>query len=162
MGKKTDKYMSDLSALGNTCKGRLQDLVQIAMAMDKNGVLWDKVAFPYSNYYNKLHGQGMTTDDQKAKDPNFKKLAEAYEKVQAERDGIWAQGKQQCRVLQDDLNKMNTVLGDFARFVDKKAKSKNPFKSKKSLPVAQETVKKYQAFHATGQKAVQQISQGFR
>jgi hypothetical protein len=137
MGKKTDKFMSDLIKAGDDCEDLLTQLVHVHEEMLANNAEWDK------NVSN----------------PN----SPAFKKVQTDREQIFDRGKPLCDKLQAALNNLSPVLSAFRTYIDKKAKSKNPFKSKKSLPAAQDTIKVYTEFHKNVTKALGEIrSESFR
>jgi hypothetical protein len=131
MGKKTDKFTSDLTKFGDECEGILTKLVQAGDEMAANSDEWDK----YRSNYN---------------DPGF-------EKVRTDREEIWERGMQLCRDLHDAAHKLNLVLSEFRTYIQKKEKSKNPFKSKKSLPAAKDTIRVYDGFYQNVTKALSAI-----
>jgi hypothetical protein len=163
MGKKTDKFTADLIQQGGVCESLVADLIKAAEEIDANGVEWDKHAFPYSDYYARLMRQGLKNDAEMIKaDPDFKPYYDNYMRVQGERDAIWTRGRTAVVKLQEKLGPLGVTINDFKKYIDKKAKSKNPFRGKKSVPAAQETIKLYLEFKKYADAALSELRSKFR
>lgn len=140
MGKKTDKYIKDISAASEKCIRTCKTLQQLSELMDKNGDKW--------------------TDQVKRE---MVQLGD-WEKhpVAIERAKIWEKGMQLKRQLQDEANAMGHALSDFRKFIQKKEKSKNPFKSKKSLPAAKEMIKLFESVQGEFRTVISKMGSAFR
>lgn len=122
MGKKTDATIKALNGklgdLNKTC----MNLAKLAEAMAKNDNDWDK------------HRAEMSRLPDYTQHP-----------VAKARELIWTKGREMRERLKNDMNAFNNDLGDFRKFVKKKEASKNPFKSKKSLPLAKKAIDEFAA-----------------
>lgn len=118
MGKKTDKFIQDISAASEKCIRTSGILQKLSEAMDANGDKWT----------SKVEAEMRQIGD--------------WEKhpVAIERAKIWDKGMELRKQLRDEVNAINHSLGDFKKYIAKKEKSKNPFKGKKSLPLAKEMI----------------------
>src|SRR5690606_25230462 len=60
------------------------------------------------------------------------------------RIAAWEKGKAGRAKLRNDVNQLYHAIQDFDEYLTKKEKSKNPFKSKKSVPAARKMLKMYE------------------
>jgi hypothetical protein len=134
MGKKTDKFITDLTALGDKCEGFLTKVIQATDAMEANNDEWDQT----------LRSGG---------DMNA---------METKRAGIWEEGMKQKRDLLDALNELSAKLSEFDKFVTKRSKSKNPFRNKKAITAAKDMLRVYNEFHGAATKAYNELSGAFQ
>jgi hypothetical protein len=121
MGKKTDallKAVSDASDKATTTSNTLLQMFGI----------WEGIQDEWDKWEAELR-----------RDPNWE-TNHAYGK---RRTAVWQKGKDLRAKLEGDINALNQALGAFRTYLQKKEKSKNPFKSKKSLPGAKAMLKVY-------------------
>ncbi len=161
MGKKTDKFIADLQKMGDACEGSITEMSQLAVQMDANGQQWDKYSGAYLTHFNRLYSQGIKDIAEMLKDAEFKRAYEPFHSVEVEREQVWTAGKKAKFKLGNDLSAMSRVISEFSRYIDKKSKSKNPFKSKKSLPAAKETLRVYEEFHRAAYGALEKLGRYF-
>lgn len=139
MGKKTDATIKAMNAkLGELNKTCL-NLAKLAEAMEKNNSDWDRHA------------------SEIARLPDY-----TQHPVAKARELIWGKGREMRKRLQDDMNAFNNDLSDFRKFVKKKEASKNPFKSKKSLPLAKQAIDEFAASSAMFNAVFVEAGQVFR
>lgn len=120
MGKKTDKMLKAVSDRSDACtqtSNLLLQLVEVWGGVQKD---WDKY------------------------EPEMLKLKNWEDHPYAKkRIAIWEKGKGLAARLKGEIHQLNMALSEFRQFLQKKEKSKNPFKSKNSLPGAKAMVKSY-------------------
>jgi hypothetical protein len=140
MGKKTDKFIKDISSSSEQCIRICGSLQKLSLIMEQNDDKW--------------------TD--KVKD-EMRQLGD-WEKhpVAIERAKIWEKGMQLRRELQTDVNALGSSLSDFKKFIAKKEKSKNPFRSKKSLPAAKEMIKLFEGVQGELRSVWSRMGEVFR
>jgi hypothetical protein len=120
MGKKTDAQLKTLSEKGDACAQTANNLLHVLQAwpvVDKEWSKWEPEMIKLSNWEDH---------------PYAKKRA-----------AIWQKGKDLSAKLKNEIHVLNMAMADFKGYVTKKEKSKNPFKSKNSLPSSKETIKLY-------------------
>jgi hypothetical protein len=121
MGKRTDtllKAVSDASDKATMTSGTLLQLFTI----------WEGIQDEWDKWEHEL-----------VKDLNW----ETNHPYGKRRVAVWQKGKDLREKLRADVHELNMALGAFRTFLQKKEKSKNPFKSKKSLPGAKAMLKTY-------------------
>lgn len=121
MGKKTDallKAVSDASDKATTTSNTLLQLFGI----------WEGIQDEWDKWAAELR-----------QDLNW----ETNHPYGKRRTAVWQKGMDTRAKLQSDVNEVNTALSAFRAYVTKKEKSKNIFKSKKSLPGAKAMLKAY-------------------
>jgi len=120
MGKKTDAQLKALSAKGDACAKTANSLLNVLKAWPAVDKEWDKW------------------------EPEFAKLSNWEDHPYAKkRIAVWQMGKDLSAKLKNEIHALNMDLATFKGYVTKKEKSKNPFKSKNSLPSSKETIKMY-------------------
>ena len=120
MGKKTDAQLKALSEKGDACSKTANLLLHVLQAWPVVDKEWDK----WEPEFIKL--------------PNWEDHPYAKKRI-----AIWQKGKDLSAKLKVDIDALNKAVVDFRGYVAKKEKSKNPFKSKNSLPSSKETIKVY-------------------
>jgi hypothetical protein len=140
MGKKTDKFIQDISAASEKCMRTCGILEKLSKAMDENGDKWT----------SKVEAEMRQLGD--------------WEKhpVAIERDKIWQKGKDLRQQLRNEVNEIYHSIGDFKKYIAKKEKSKNPFKSKKSLPAAKEMVGMFDKVQGEFETVLTKMGSAFR
>lgn len=120
MGKKTDAQLKALREKGDACAktaNLLLHVLQAWPAVDKEWDKWEPEMVKLSNWEDHPYAK--------------KRIA------------IWQKGKDLSAKLKNETHVLNMAVADFKGYVTKKEKSKNPFKSKNSLPSSKETIKIY-------------------
>ncbi len=120
MGKKTDAQLKALSEKGEACAKTANSLMNVLKAWPAVDKEWDK------------------WEPEMVKLPNWEDRPYAKKRI-----AVWQMGKDLSAKLKNEIHALNMALADFKAFVTKKEKSKNPFKSKNSLPSSKESIKMY-------------------
>jgi hypothetical protein len=110
MGKKSDKFMNDITALIANCQDPLTLTVKAVCDMEVN-----------------LNAQKKLIEKR------------AYDELQEgmiEQTTIAKKGKAAANELRTSLTALKKKVAEFKEYVDKKANSKNPFTSKQSVPAS--------------------------
>jgi hypothetical protein len=120
MGKKTDAQLKALSEKGDACAKTANNLVNVLKAWPAVDKEWDKW------------------------EPEMLKLPDWEDHPYAKkRSAVWQLGHDLSAKLKNEIHVLNVAVFDFRGFVTKKEKSKNPFKSKNSLPSSKATIQMY-------------------
>lgn len=140
MGKKTDKFIQDISAASEQCIRTSGMLQKLSEAMDANGDKWTPKV-----------------------EEEMRQLGD-WEKhpVAIERAKIWSKGMELRKQLRQEVNTINHSLSDFKKYIQKKEKSKNPFKSKKSLPAAKEMIGMFEKVQSEFEVVLTKMGSAFR
>jgi len=120
MGKKTDAQLKALSDKSDICVKTANSLLKVLEAWPALDQEWDK------------------WEGEMVKLPNWEDHPYAKKRI-----AVWQMGKDLSAKLKGEINALNMALADFKAFIAKKEKSKNPFKSKNSLPSSKQTIKDY-------------------
>src|SRR5579875_2831597 len=122
MGKKTDAQLKSVGEKGDACHKTAVSLLKVLEAWPAVDKEWDR------------------WEDEMRKLPNWEDHPYAKKRI-----AVWQMGKDLAGKLKSEINALNMAVADFKSFIDKKEKSKNPFKSKNSLPSSKQTIKMYQS-----------------
>ena len=120
MGKKTDAQLKALSDKGDVCAKTANNLLNVLKAWPAVDKEWDK------------------WEPEMIKLPNWEDHPYAKKRI-----AVWQMGHDLSAKLKNEIHVLNMAVADFKAYVAKKEKSKNPFKSKNSLPSSKETIKMY-------------------
>lgn len=144
MGKKTTKFIAAVQELQTECKTQIENYLNSISETAKLEPLADRMVQQCIERYNELLKQNnndkekvahlLSTDPEylrreKESDSLGMKLYELKRARSRAKDGLF-----------NALSKLDHKLGEFDKFIAKKQKSKNPFRSKKSLPAAKDFV----------------------
>jgi hypothetical protein len=122
MGKKTDALLKSVSDKSDAC-------LRTAGALINHFGEWKKIQDEWDKW-----------EDELARDLKW----ETNHPYGKRRIAAWQKGIDLRVKLKGEVNDLNKVLGEFRAFLAKKEKSKNPFKSKTSLPGAKAMLKSYE------------------
>ena len=120
MGKKTDAQLKGLGEKGDACARTANSLLNVLKAWPPVDKEWDK------------------WEPEMIKLPNWEDHPYAKKRI-----AIWQMGKDLSARLKNEIHVLNMAVVEFRTFVAKKEKSKNPFKSKTSLPSSKDTIRMY-------------------
>lgn len=158
MGKRTTKYIAAVEEQQTACKTQIDNYLK-ASAEDARlapigYALADKCTERFDQLM-KLHKRDLKiVQPLMFTDPVYVK----YDKMGEELTVKWNAERKKMRTARNELfnalHRMNAKLLEFETFVAKKEKSKNPFKSKKSLPAAKDFIAASRVFHQNTQKAL--------
>ncbi|MDT8342871.1 MAG: hypothetical protein RQ752_00440 [Thermohalobaculum sp.] len=120
MGKTIDKFLKDIDAKADSCQKTSANFKLICEAWTTCQADWDKY------------------------EPEMLKLKNWEDHPYAKkRIAVWEKGKSLSADLLKNANEMNTIISGFNVYISKREKSKNPFRSKKSLPAARGMIDTY-------------------
>lgn len=120
MGKKSDAQLKAISEKSDACIKTGNTLLKVLQVWPPLNAEWDKW------------------------EPEMLKLPD-YEKHPyiIKRYAVWEKGKELSGQLRSEMQALTHAVDDFRNYLAKKEKSKNPFKSKASLPGSKALVKLY-------------------
>jgi len=118
MGKKTDKYLGDMQAIAGDCANMLTNLIAETKTMAK--------------LISDMHSVAWGSPQEA--------------QMQTLREACWDRGVDLLNRLKTRLKDFDLTLSPFRTYITKKEKSKNPFKSKKSIPAAKAAIQAYDRF----------------
>ncbi|MCL5779327.1 hypothetical protein M1105_20480 [Limibaculum sp. FT325] len=120
MGRKIEKFIKDVETKASKCHETSKRLEGVCKAWEIYQSQWDKY------------------------EPEMVKLANWEDHPYAKkRIAVWERGKNLAAQLRKEAYTMNDAVSDFNLYIAKREKSKNPFRSKKSLPAAREMIVNY-------------------
>jgi hypothetical protein len=155
MGKKTEAFTNDVKALSQTCQTIFDALLLQLTEYQKSVV---KLEAAQNEWEARRREMEQTGEKGYSQEPLYKKMNSIWSGKGMDRNhGMHLADK--LRQAASDLSKKLVV---FKAFIDKKARSKNPFKSKKSLPGALATISEYEGVVAMMNSAADEIYQAFR
>ena len=137
MGKKTDKFSTELRNLLADCAAPAHEIHVLGKKMDRIHVGLTKL--------EKMHNQrvkeidpGATTQFEKqiAADRTIRAIDAKTDELNNLLMDLMLKKREAKKTLKTTGTKVAKKAAEFRRFLEKKAKSRNPFKSKKSLPGA--------------------------
>jgi len=139
MGKKTDKFIQEISSASENCIRTCGTLQKLSDAMDENGDKWT----------DKVEAEMCQLGD-------WEKHAVAIERAK-----IWQKGKDLRQQLKNEINSIDDSIGDFKKFIAKKEKSKNPFRGKKSLPAAKDMISMFEGVKKEFDTVLEKMGRAF-
>ena len=134
MGKKTDAFIKKLTDQTDVCNAtsvNLLKIIQVWPALDAEWDKWEHEMVLLSNWEDHPYGK--------------------------KRAAVWTKGRELAARLRQEANALSDINSEFNQYILKKEKSKNPFKSKKSVPAAKAAIK---AFFNSAQKLNDLASSG--
>lgn len=152
MGKKTTKMINECEEFMTECKQHIDDYFTNYDAFEKLLPTCQSFAAPLTKRYNELlviHKKDLEATRQSLfTDPEYLRIDAEADKVLVQTNAAEKGFNDAKRELGISLGKLDRKLQVFETFITKKAKSKNPFKSKKSIPAAKDFITAAREFHA--------------
>jgi rubrerythrin len=145
MGKKTDTFTTNLQNYSDQSLTLTPKLIVACQSVPKLFDSFSKLETAHnarSTQIIKECGNDPNEFEPKiAKDPDLTKLDAALEKIGGELMAARHAKETSLAALKQITVKLKTETKTFETYISAKEKSKNPFKSKKSLPTAKELIK---------------------
>lgn len=151
MGKKTTKFIADVVEQQDACKTNMESYIKSGEDSARLEPLADKLVEACIKRYNELllaNGKDLEKARQAiCVDPEY-----CEHEKQSDALGMALHKLKTTRSRSKDsistaLAKMKSKLDEFDKYIAKKKKSKNPFKSKKSVPAAEDFIAASRTFH---------------
>lgn len=155
MGKKTEAFTNDVKAASQTCQKLFDDLLLHLTEYQKSAVKLEAAQNDWETRRLEMERNGERGYSQ---EPLYRTMHSIWQGKSMDRN----HGMHLADKLRQAANQLSSKLAVFQAFIDKKSKSKNPFKSKKSLPGAKATVAEYQNVVAMMTATANEVDQAFR
>lgn len=150
MGKKTTKFIEDIDSKQTACKKAMEEYIlscEECVALDVRSYNAGERMKARLKAIAEQHKNDVKAINQALS------LDAEYKQAQKEHNELEVQGWKICRkrdlannAISDYMDQIEKALTSFETFINKKAKSKNPFKSKKSIPAARDFIEASQTF----------------
>jgi hypothetical protein len=144
MGKKTTKFIDDIDSKQDACKKAMEEYIvccEECTALDVRSYNAEermkarfKVIAPQHKNDVKAINQALSVD------PEYIQAQKEHNELEREAWRICRKRDLANNAISDYMDQIDKTLTTFETFINKKAKSKNPFKSKKSIPAARDYI----------------------
>jgi hypothetical protein len=151
MGKKTSKFIAAIEDLQKQCKTQMEGYIKTGEESVRLEPLADQlVAACIKRFNDLLVANGK--DRERARqaicvDPEYLEHEKQSDALGLRLTKLKKERSQAKDGIFNALAKMTPKLDEFEKYIAKKEKSKNPFKSKKSVPAAKDFIAASRLFH---------------
>ena len=151
MGKKTTKFINDIDGGQNACKKAMEEFILCSERFRELEVRLDKARERMVRRFTEVGSQcksndRATIDQALANDGEYLQAQKEYQDLHQESSGILLKRSQAHNEIRNCIKAIDDALQVFETYINKKAKSKNPFKSKKSIPAARDYIEASKTF----------------
>jgi hypothetical protein len=151
MGKKTTKFINDIDSHQTACKKAMEEFILCSERYKELEVRLDKARERMVRRFSEVGSQSKSNDrttinQALANDGEYVQAQKEYEDLHRESTGTLLKRSQAHNEIRSCIETIDGALQVFETYINKKAKSKNPFKSKKSIPAAKDYIEASKAF----------------
>ena len=162
MGKKTTKFINDIDSRQTTCKKAMQEFILCSEQYKDLEVGLGKARERMVRRFTEVGTQcksndRATVDQALANDGEYVQAQKEHEDLYRESEGTRLKRSQAHIEIKNCIEKIDSALQVFETYINKKAKSKNPFKSKKSIPAARDYIEASKTFVESSQEFFKSI-----
>jgi uncharacterized protein YchJ len=150
VGKKTTKFIEDIDSKQTACKKSMEEYILCCEecaaldarsynAQERMNSRFKAIAAQYKNDVQAIN-KALSVD------PEYKQAEKEHNDLDREAWKICRKRDLANNAISDYMDQIDRALKAFETFINKKAKSKNPFKSKKSIPAARDFIEASKTF----------------
>src|SRR5262245_10886880 len=144
MGKKTNKFISDIDTHQMECKKYMEQWIlyseKCAEIDVKHYDATQRMVARLKELRDQYKNDIPALNQALGKDTVYAESSQEVEELNHQADAAVKKRNVANNEIYNRLERIDSALGSFEAYINKKAKSKNPFKSKKSIPAARDYI----------------------